>query len=476
MSDISRAKSSWWLPARLAVVGGGTRDGTETSCHNATGAPDRASVPLVTAAGGTPIVSDGCPPRTGSANLLPGLELIRGLACLQVFLSHIFVVLMLHSRAQVNPAFWKLAVLDWSYQSVMVFFVLSGLVIALSQQRKQQDFSAFMRSRFRRLEPLYLVAVVFSFALEGYFYPAPTDSMLVGHLLYIQGSYLAPVFNVNAPLWSLAYEFLFYFIFACTIGSYQKILHRVWFVLGLGAMALNLAGFGAPGMLGFVQNILSLSPVWLLGTFLTDPYFCGRANLAQRFMLFGMLPLATRSLPFLGFSNSPAHSLIMALLVAPLIHAAAQSDPVRSKFRPLIWGVLIGLYFTFTASFLMSNQGQHHRTEMIFAVLAPFLFYGLVPLYRLLCRDAMFFTPRVTRFSLWLGKMSYAIYIIHFPVLIALGAATKNPLLQVAADICLVIPLAWLLTFYVEPVMVVAFDRLWPASRKPIADVKPAFR
>ena len=383
---------------------------------------------------------------------------------------------MLHSRVEMNPAFWKLAVLDWGYQSVMVFFVLSGFVIALSQQRKRQDFLSFIRSRFRRLEPLYLVAIAFSLGLEGLYYPPVTPGVLVGHLFYVQGSNLAPVFAINTPLWSLSYEFFFYLIFACTIGRHQRSLHLVWFVLGLVAMAFNLAGYNAPGLTGFFQNILSLSPVWLLGTFLVQPHFCGRANLVQKFMLVGMLPLATYSLPFLGSCNSPAHSFIMALLVAPLLHAAAKADPIQPRSRPLIWSVLLALYCTFAISLLLGNRSQQHPTEIVFALVSPFLFFCVVPLYRLLFGKAPFFSPGVTRLSLWLGKMSYAIYIIHFPVLLLLGSVMRNPLLQIAADILLVIPLAWVLTYLLEPVLVAIFDWIWPVSAKSAMALKRRYQ
>jgi peptidoglycan/LPS O-acetylase OafA/YrhL len=413
-------------------------------------------------------------PQTDSAALLPGLELIRGLACLQVFLSHIFIVLMLHSQTKMGGSFWKLAVLDWSYQSVMVFFVLSGYVIALSQQRKQQDFFSFMRSRFRRLEPLYLVALALSFGLETLFFQPPTYDKLLGHLVFIQGSSLVHVFTTNAPLWSLGCEFFFYLTFAFTIGRSQKLLNIGWFVLGLGAIALNLAGISAPGLLGYFQYILALSPVWLLGTFLVNRPLPAGGNLVQHLMLFGMLPLATYSLPFLGASNSPAHSLVMGLLVAPLLYTATQTESARSPSRPRNWAILFGLYLLFAASMLANNRGRHNHTETFFALVAPFLFLSLVPLYRLIFRNTPFFTRRVTSFSLAVGKMSYAIYIIHFPILIALGTMVLNPLLQVIADIVLVIPIAWLLVYHIEPLLTVLFDYLWPARRK--SNVVAGFR
>src|SRR5476649_993899 len=233
MTKIAKTEFTWLSRSAEAGFDDGRRNEAETSRADTAEAPSlmQNTIGLLAQASQSPSSSTSQPARTGnpdglncngssvffprktlptvstphldSAALLPGLELIRGLACLQVFVSHIFTVLMFHSRANMSPSFWKLAVLDWSYQSVMVFFVLSGYVIALSQQRKQRDFYSFMQSRFRRLEPLYLVALAISFGLEAILYPPPAYNRLLGHLVFIQGSNLAPVFNTNDPLWSL---------------------------------------------------------------------------------------------------------------------------------------------------------------------------------------------------------------------------------------------------------------------------------
>jgi peptidoglycan/LPS O-acetylase OafA/YrhL len=406
-------------------------------------------------------------PGTGAktASLLPGLELIRGLACLQVFVSHIFIVLMFHSRAKINPSYWKLEVLNWSYESVIVFFVLSGYVIALSQQRKQRDSLSFMTARFHRLGPLYLVAVAVSFGLEALFYPPPAYTQLLGHLLFIQGSTLTPVFNTNAPLWSLGYEFYFYLIFALTIGRNWKYLNISWFILGLGAIVLSLAGFTAPGVLGYFQGILCMSPVWLLGVLLVHRPFYVRTNISQNLMLFGMLPLASHSLPFLGSSHSAAHSLITGLLVAPLLCSAAQNQPVRSPASLFSWAVLFGLYCILTGSFLMNNQGPNHHTEIVFALSVPFILPLLVPIYHsIFGKDKPFFTPRLTSFSLGLGKMSYAIYIIHFPILMALGATMTSPVPVIVVGTILVMLAAWLLEYRLQPAFDTFFKSYWNSS------------
>jgi peptidoglycan/LPS O-acetylase OafA/YrhL len=407
--------------------------------------------------------SDANPNLT--APLLPGLELIRGLACLQVFVSHIFTVLMFHSRIKINPSYWKFAALDWSYESVIVFFVLSGYVIALSQQRKHRNFSSFMSARFERLGPLYLVALTISFGLEAFLSPPPAYKQLLGHLIFIQGSALTPLFNTNTPLWSLSFEFYFYLIFAFTIGRNWKLLNIGWFGLGLGAMILSLAGFTAPGVPGYFQGILAMSPVWLLGVLLVHRPLYVRTSISQNLMLFGLFPLANHSLSFLGLSNSPAHALITGLLVAPLLCSAAQTQPVRFQASLLSWVCLLGLYSALACAFLASNQGPNHHTETLVALSVPFLLPLLVPIYhRIFGKNTPLFTPRVTGFSLGLGKMSYAIYVIHFPILFALGTTLLNPVLQIIFGTILVMLSAWLLEYRLQPAVGALFKSRWPPS------------
>jgi peptidoglycan/LPS O-acetylase OafA/YrhL len=89
----------------------------------------------------------------------------------------------------------------------------------------------------------------------------------------------------------------------------------------------------------------------------------------------------------------------------------------------------------------------------------------LVPIYHLVVgKDTPLFTPRVTNYSLGLGKMSYAIYIIHFPILIALGATVINPILLIIIGIFLVMLTAWLLEYCLQPAFGTLFKRNWHSS------------
>src|SRR5581483_9745447 len=114
------------------------------------------------------------------------------------------------------------------------------------------------------------------------------------------------------------------------------------------------------------------------------------------------------------------------------------------------WLPLLALYAVLVWSFLICTRNLHIQTETIFAISAPWLFMTLAPMYHLLFPGSPFSNPRIVAASLWLGKMSYAIYIIHFPLLLLVGTVTMGPLVLIGLDIFLVISLAWLLTFHVE--------------------------
>lgn len=404
------------------------------------------------------------PGSAGSSGILPGPELLRGLACLQVFLTHIYIVLMYHSQVKMSPAFWRLQSLDWAYEAVMVFFILSGFVIATSHLKKHRNFLGFMRARFRRLGPLYLIAVAVSFGLAAWLYPPPAYNSLWGHLVFIQSSNIAPTFSTNAPLWSLSYEFYFYLLFAFTIGKHQQRLLWGWFIAALVAVILSVAGIDAPGLLGFFQHIFAMSSIWLLGVFLAQGIVRAGPNIVQHLMLFGMLPLVSHSLFFLGKAESPAHSLAIALMIVPLFYTAVRNEPAQPRARPFGWIIVFGLYTLLALVFLMNSRGEREHTETIFALSVPFLFLLLLPLYRLIRGNTPFFTPGVKNFALHAGRMSYAVYIIHFPVFIALGAFMTNAILQIVADIAIALPLAWFLEYRVHPACNVLFDRYWPEN------------
>jgi peptidoglycan/LPS O-acetylase OafA/YrhL len=105
------------------------------------------------------------------------------------------------------------------YLSVDVFFVLSGLVMAMTYQHwflqgaNPQVFARYMWLRIARIWPLYLTAVLAALAMQVFRGHALSDftPSLLPNLLMIQGWGLAP--SINPPLWSVSTEFVAYLLF-----------------------------------------------------------------------------------------------------------------------------------------------------------------------------------------------------------------------------------------------------------------------
>lgn len=174
-------------------------------------------------------------------NRIIGFDLIRAISALMVCASHLRNVMFL-DRGEVKggghllDAFYLMTGLG--HQAVVVFFVLSGFFVGGSVLQGRHTFSwpRFTLARLSRLWMVLLPALLFTALVDQYlmrFAPGILDgirsddwnsgpspekpwsnslSTLVGNCLFLQ-TITVPVFGTNSPLWSLANEFWYYFIF-----------------------------------------------------------------------------------------------------------------------------------------------------------------------------------------------------------------------------------------------------------------------
>jgi peptidoglycan/LPS O-acetylase OafA/YrhL len=189
-----------------------------------------------------------------SSGLSVYLDLLRFLAAFAVFIFHA------GHFAQFKIPFFG----GFGSQGVIVFFVLSGLVIAYSADAKHTDLIDFSLARLARLWSVVLPALALTFvldtigqymALASYLPMQPYTPFkwvvsLMANALFLNQIWGFSIWpGTNGPFWSLSYEFWYYAIFAA--GFYFKGLKRVAIV----ATAMFLAG---PG-------ILTALPVWGMG-------------------------------------------------------------------------------------------------------------------------------------------------------------------------------------------------------------------
>jgi peptidoglycan/LPS O-acetylase OafA/YrhL len=191
------------------------------------------------------------------------LDLLRFLAAFAVYISHASYF----AKAKVP------FVGDFGSEAVIVFFVLSGLLIAMAT-RKQVEAGAFVQARLSRLWSVCLPALVLTLmadiagqylSLDSYHPMQPFSafkwaaSIGMNALFLNQVWYLNVFPGTNGPFWSLSYEFWYYMITAAVV--YCKGSKRVAAV----AIVMLIAG----------PLILLAFPVWLFGVVL---YFAVRRS------------------------------------------------------------------------------------------------------------------------------------------------------------------------------------------------------
>lgn len=205
------------------------------------------------------------PPTEGDGRFLTRpvsvyLDIVRFLAALAVLIGH---------AADDGLYDGRYFLYGLGHEAVMVFFVLSGLVIATTTLRQGRSLRSFVVARLARIYPVVLPAVILSFGLYGLAgglginapnwadNPDYSWTTLFGSLLFLNESWNSGmILPWNFPYWSICYEVFYYAMFACLVfgrGAWRWLLFLI---------AALIAG----------PRVLALAPVWALGVWIAlDP-------------------------------------------------------------------------------------------------------------------------------------------------------------------------------------------------------------
>jgi peptidoglycan/LPS O-acetylase OafA/YrhL len=182
------------------------------------------------------------------------LDLVRFVAACAVYLYHSNQRLLVHD---ILPAS------NYGHSSVIVFFVLSGFVIAFITDTREGKFSTYAASRLSRIYSVALPAVVLTIALDAVgrqfhlaLYGYPFDNFMlrgVTSLLMLNEIWFISITSFsNVPYWSICYEMWYYVAF----GLFMFLPRHV------GLIALLLLAL----LLG--PKVVLLAPIWALGVLL----------------------------------------------------------------------------------------------------------------------------------------------------------------------------------------------------------------
>jgi peptidoglycan/LPS O-acetylase OafA/YrhL len=266
---------------------------------------------------------------------LRSLDLLRGLVATYVVLGHCRWLLWAGQEAWVkghhgwvaNLFAYASSLLRYGHAAVMIFFVLSGFFIHL---RVAPAFAAgskvmfnagdFLKRRAHRLLAPYVFALLITVVADTvgrHFFPVlyearTGDSFLdynfarkeynlqsIGPaLLFLPGS-LGIDFGTNGPLWSLAYEIIYYLLY-----PFWLLVRRLGFIPGYGTGAL----LGFLALIGhqvlFLTPVLAYYPVWLAGAAMAETlsrgFHVGRVGILAGVSALAGFTAIQFSLPFPG--------------------------------------------------------------------------------------------------------------------------------------------------------------------------------
>jgi peptidoglycan/LPS O-acetylase OafA/YrhL len=149
--------------------------------------------------------------------------------------------------------FFPKSAIKWpGHEAVVVFFVLSGYVIAHASSRPGVTLPVYIQHRIARIAPVAWLALLLGLAFSIQKGEYPILATLENFLFLGQSGFWFVEAPINPPFWSLNYEVWYYVIFAAWLFTPRR--HRFL----VTAIAMLLAG----------PKICMLLPVWLMGVYL----------------------------------------------------------------------------------------------------------------------------------------------------------------------------------------------------------------
>jgi len=305
---------------------------------------------------------------------LATLDGLRGIAALAVLTVHI--LLEMHWVTSTSHMPLQLAV-PHVHLAVDFFFMLSGFVIAKayeSQLTTVMSPSRFMLVRLFRLYPLIFMGamlgtlslaarVVIMHTLSfGQLLTASLSALVLAPTTALVSAFPGQPFPVNFPQWSLLFELVINFIYAATVKWMSTA--RLIVVCALSLVALCLVASASSHLLdvGMGLNPIGIIPadIWCGIIRVTFPFYVGILLFRRR------LSYNAGDITSVGLTV-----VLLAVLFAPVF-----------------------------------------RHSWVYEVVAVAIIFPAIIVMGATCHSG----PRLTKIWLYLGELSYPLYITHNPV------------------------------------------------------------
>ena len=353
------------------------------------------------------------------------LDLVRGLSAMVVCASHLRAATLLdYSDLNAPNLFHKLFYFSTGlgHQAVIVFFVLSGFFVGGSVLKRGKKFQLldYCIARLSRLWIVLipallvtgliniLIAIYSPEVLNGFyyetwnsgpksgFYSASLQTFL-GNIIFLQ-TILVPVFGINGPLWSLAYEFWYYILFPLLAFSAGKLRE--------GNIASRILSAATAIIIYFyLSNLRSGFLIWIMGVVV--------------YLFVTKLPIKPRSI-----------ALVFTLICFITSLVYSMSNTLQSIFNiptDIVTGIGFSIFCIVIATFPISSNIK--------------------------------FSKFINTISNTLSESSYSLYLIHFPFIIMIAtfayqgekvAPNQLGILIFFIEYVLLLGLGWIFWFLFE--------------------------
>lgn len=295
------------------------------------------------------------------------LDLVRFTAACLVYLTHSSLPTIITPR---------LPFTDYGHSAVIVFFVLSGFVIAHVVETKESDWRRYAAGRFARIYSVVVPALVLTLLLDTAgrmiapeYYKLPYDHFAVrfiAALVMLNEVWFISISPFsNFPYWSIAYEFWYYMIFGVAMFAPGR-----WRWAALLVIALLLG-----------PKVVLMMPIWLSGV-----------------LLYRWRWWQTLRLPW-------AVGLVVFSLAAALgLHAVDSMQIVATWLRPLI-----GEWLHHELAY-----SRHFLADYLLCIAVWLNFAGM----RIVAARIAPLFERIEAPVRWAAGLTFTLYAIHHPVLL----------------------------------------------------------
>jgi peptidoglycan/LPS O-acetylase OafA/YrhL len=366
------------------------------------------------------------------------LESLRGFAALFVVVAHI--INHDHSFNKSYSAHFLIfffRTIDVSHLGVLIFFVLSGYVIGISNKNRltKGTILDYLKKRFVRLYPIYIICVLVTLFVAQ----SVSAQLILSTFTFTQGLFTG-IITENGPLWSLNYEVLYYLLFIpISLFNFKPALVLVSSILIAATSHFVLPDYSliSSYFYGFAfwstglciaRYLNSENKVKVNSTFLTGClfYIISITALTKYGAIYNVVASLDKYFSYpVGAewyaAMVPASDLVLLPYCLSFVVIFAG---INFRFRNTLF--LILQIFPIVGIFHILTAERDHKSLLVlvgyyFISIGLFIFSSKI--------NDKIFSP-VIKFGTWVGSISYAIYVIHFPVLFLFGR-TDTPSLAI---------------------------------------------